>query len=320
VSGIVVGFGAGMLATVNPCGFVMLPAFLAYYLGGDQQAADAEGGRRLPGRLSHGVAVGVAVSAGFAGVFTLVGLLVAIGLRQLVTVVSWAAVAIGGLLVVLGVALAAGQQPLARLRLSAGGRLAPTGGRNGLGHVVAFGGAYAVASLSCTLGVMLAVVAQATATASPAQTLAVFAAFAVGAATVLVSVTVAAGLATASLVRLIGRVLPVVGRLGGAILAGSGAYLLVYWLPVLAGRPPAGVVAAVTERPSAVLSGLLDSHQTLVGALAGVLVVAGLLVVLVRRRHPADPGPAQALDGDCCAHPAGAGGVGGDPEPAPERG
>jgi cytochrome c biogenesis protein CcdA len=317
----VVAFGAGMLATVNPCGFVMLPAFLAYYLGGDQQghrAAGAGGGRRLPRGLSHGVAVGLAASAGFAGVFTLAGLLVAVGLRQLVTMVPWVAVAIGGLLVVLGAALAAGRQPLARLRLGKGGHLGPTnsiGGGSGLGQVVAFGGAYAVASLSCTLGVVLAVVAQATATASPTQTLGVFATFAVGAATVLVSVTVAAGLATASLVGLLGRVLPVVDRLGGVILALSGAYLLVYWLPVLAGRAPAGVLAVVTERPSAVLSGLLDTHQTLVGSLAGVLVVAGLLAVLVRRRHVSGPSRVQALDeeGGCCAHPAGRVG---DPEPA----
>ena len=28
-------FGAGMLSTVNPCGFALLPAFLAYNLGSD---------------------------------------------------------------------------------------------------------------------------------------------------------------------------------------------------------------------------------------------------------------------------------------------
>ena len=30
-------FGAGMVATVNPCGFLMLPSYVAFYLGGDEK-------------------------------------------------------------------------------------------------------------------------------------------------------------------------------------------------------------------------------------------------------------------------------------------
>ena len=43
-------FAAGMVATVNPCGFVMLPAFLTMYLT-DQQgdASDASEGRTAAG-------------------------------------------------------------------------------------------------------------------------------------------------------------------------------------------------------------------------------------------------------------------------------
>ena len=33
-------FAAGMLATLNPCGFTLLPAYLSYYLG---RADDEEG-------------------------------------------------------------------------------------------------------------------------------------------------------------------------------------------------------------------------------------------------------------------------------------
>lgn len=70
--------------------------------------------------------------------------------------------------------------------------------RRGARAAVGFGAAYALASLSCTLPVLLALVGQATATANPIQTLAVFAAYAVGATTTLVGVAVTAGLAGAT--------------------------------------------------------------------------------------------------------------------------
>jgi len=32
-------FGAGMVATVNPCGFAMLPAYLSFFLGIEDERA-----------------------------------------------------------------------------------------------------------------------------------------------------------------------------------------------------------------------------------------------------------------------------------------
>ena len=33
---VTLAFGAGLLATVNPCGFALLPGFLSFYLGGSE--------------------------------------------------------------------------------------------------------------------------------------------------------------------------------------------------------------------------------------------------------------------------------------------
>lgn len=101
-------FTAGLLATVNPCGFAMLPAFLSFYLGTtDSRRPNGSG---APGwRLGHGLAVGLAVSAGFAGVFVAAALLAAAGLTLLVRLVPWAALGIGLALVGLGGWLLAGR-------------------------------------------------------------------------------------------------------------------------------------------------------------------------------------------------------------------
>jgi cytochrome c-type biogenesis protein len=94
VTTVVLAFTAG-LATVNPCGFAMLPAFLSFHVGATDHADHPDAG----GRLGHGLTVGLAVSGGFAGVFVVAALLAAAGLGVLVRLVPWAAVGIGLVLV-----------------------------------------------------------------------------------------------------------------------------------------------------------------------------------------------------------------------------
>lgn len=285
-------FGAGILATVNPCGFAMLPAFLAFYLGED----DFPPGQQA-GRLANGLAVGAAVSAGFAGVFIIAGLIVSAGLRSLVGYVPWVAVVIGGALVAVGAAMVAGRH----IGVSFGEHFRP-GAERSWRRMVIFGAAYAVASLSCTLAVLLAVVAQALATHNPLQMLAVFGAYGAGSATVLTALAVAVAGAKAGLAGVIKRLLPVAGRLAGAVLVLSGAYLMSYWLPALGNGTGRGRAAiGLPDQLSAMLSSVLDGHRGLFGVLALALVVAGTAAaVRARRAQPGPGGPAGSEPSECC--------------------
>jgi cytochrome c-type biogenesis protein len=283
-------FGAGALATVNPCGFAVLPAFLAYYLG-DEDQTDV-GGDGLS-RVGQGFVVGLAVSGGFAAVFTIAGLLVSLGLRSLVGAVPWAAVVIGAALVVAGLAMLAGR----RVALNLAKHVGPGTGRSWR-RMFVFGAGYAVASLSCTLAVLLAVVAQALATSNPLQMLGVFAAYGLGAATVLVALSLSAAVAKAALVGGIRRLLPVVERVGGAVLVASGAYLVAYWLPALVGSTRRG---GVTDGFSARLMEFLDGQQSALAAVAVTLAVAGVALALWLHRRQPSPAGTPEDDADCCA-------------------
>ena len=64
-------FSAGMLATVNPCGFAMLPAYLSYFIG----AGEAERRMRPGANVARALAVGASVSAGFMVLFAVAGML-----------------------------------------------------------------------------------------------------------------------------------------------------------------------------------------------------------------------------------------------------
>jgi cytochrome c biogenesis protein CcdA len=230
---------------------------------------------------------GTAVSVGFTAVFTGSGVLLAVGLRQLTQAVPWAAVGIGGVLVVAEVVVAAGREIGPRL----GGGFGAGSGQ-GWRRMAGFGAAYAVASLSCTLGVLLAVIGQAVAAASMAQLVVVFAAYTVGSTTVLVALAVGAAMASAALARVMGRLVPVVTRLGGLLLIGSGGYLIAYWLPALTGGVgPAPGVGALAEAPSAGLTGFLEEHLGLVAGVGVMLLVAGAVAAGLRRRsrRPHDP-------------------------------
>jgi cytochrome c biogenesis protein CcdA len=218
-----VAFAAGTVATVNPCGFAMLPAFVSYLVG-EPAAGEAET-REAPlvVRLWRAVRVGVVVTAAFVGVFAAVGLVFAFLSRAVVEVVPWAALIVGVLLVGWGLVVLAGR---ARLVL----RLPYLGGGGGeRSSALLFGVGYAVASLSCTLPVFMAVVAGTFATRGVLASTSGFVAYAAGMGTVVLAVAISVALARHRFVGFLRRQGRHVERGSGAVLAAAGAYLTLYW-------------------------------------------------------------------------------------------
>ena len=83
-------FARGMLAAVNPCGFVLLPTYLLYFLG-----ISNTNGVVQRGSLGRAFAVGGAVSSGFLVVFVVIGAVAeyftdwVVGNSKYVTLVDW---------------------------------------------------------------------------------------------------------------------------------------------------------------------------------------------------------------------------------------
>lgn len=134
---------AGMLAAFNPCGFALLPGYLALFL-------TAQPTRH--GTVRIAVEVGAAVTAGFVAVFGTVGAAVtvlSVGLGPWLSVVTFVA---GLVLLVVGVLLLSGRDVGVRLPRA---RLAISGSVSGM---IGYGIVYATVSLSCTLPVFLVAV------------------------------------------------------------------------------------------------------------------------------------------------------------------
>jgi cytochrome c-type biogenesis protein len=217
----------GMVATVNPCGFAMLPAYLSYFLGLEDSEAEVP-----RASVAQAVRVACAVAAGFLAVFALAGVAVELTSLPVQENVPWISIVIGVALCALGVAMLCGFEPSVRLpRLDRGGRTRT------VGSMFVFGVSYAVASIGCTLPLFLGAVAGTMTRDSVVEGVMVFGVYGLGMTLVLLALTVAVALARTSIVRFLRGAQPYVGRVAGGLVALAGAYVAYYgWEEVRAGR------------------------------------------------------------------------------------
>jgi cytochrome c-type biogenesis protein len=205
---------SGMVATVNPCGFAMLPAYLSYFLGLDDDTETTPAGAAR---------VALAVSAGFLAVFALAATLVQVAEVPVAKYTPWVSVVIGLALTGLGIAMLTGFELVVRVpKLERGGRARTAG------SMFVFGVSYAIASIGCTLpGFMVAVVGTIE-RESFVEGVGVFVVYAMGMALVLTALTVTIALARTSVVRFLRAVQPYINREAGGLVLLAGMYVAFY--------------------------------------------------------------------------------------------
>ncbi|WP_373189887.1 cytochrome c biogenesis CcdA family protein [Halolamina sp.] len=223
----IVGFAfvAGSVTFLAPCAYPLLPGYVSYYLGrtteGDESPR-AAGGLSTRVRLGRALVVGTLVSLGVFGSYGLLAVVVAVFGTRLLGNVAILELVVGGLLVGLGTAMAAGiELPTPTVQL-------PTRRRSGLNYV-GFGVLYAAAAAGCTAPVFLAVTAVAFGASSGVGVLTLLA-YAAGLALPLVGVTVATAFGRDALVgRIAGRT-ELIHRLAGVLLVVAGVVQLYFYL------------------------------------------------------------------------------------------
>ncbi len=284
-------FAAGMVATLNPCGFAMLPAYLSYFMGLQEED------RSRGSAVRSGFAVGAVVSLGFFLVFGIAGFVITIGFRSLTAWIPWVALAVGIGVVGLGVAMLAGYQ------MSVGLPKAKRAGRGtGWGRVFTFGVSYAIASLSCTLPVFLSVVATQLTQRSIVGGAAVFFAYGLGMSLVLMGLTVVIALGKQSLVRRLRGSARHINRISGAILVVAGLFIVWFWgTEITAGAASLGTSTAfrfVENASQTALNFVADNTWIVAGSLLALLGVAALSMRRKARHVPSndDDGAATSKD------------------------
>ena len=274
-------FAAGMIAALNPCGFAMLPAYLALVVNGEQTSRPRAVGRALTATA--------AMAAGFLTVFGLFGLLTVSAASTVQQYAPYLTLVVGVVLVALGLWLLSGRELTALSWNSArlGSRWTPT---TRLGSMFGYGVGYAVASLSCTIGPFLAVTGSSLRTGSLLDGVLVYVAYAAGITLVVGVLAVAVALANSALIDRIRRVLPYLNRISGAVLIMVGLYVGYYGLYEIrlfrGGGSAQDPVIGAAGRIQRALAGWVYQHGAWPWLLAvGLLTVVGGALWVRRRRR-----------------------------------
>lgn len=271
-------FVAGMVAAFNPCGFAMLPAYLTLVI-------DPQNNGQLTA-VRRALAATASMALGFLVVFGSFGLLTVSVASTVQRYLPYVTLAIGAILVVMGVWLLSGRELRTPNLVGGSGRWAPTAR---LGSMFGYGVGYAIASLSCTIGPFLAVTGSSLRRGSPAQGVLVYLAYAAGIALVVGVLAVAVALASASVVDRMRAVLPYVNRISGLILVVVGLYVGYYGVYEIrlftAGGSADDPVISAAGRLQRALAGWVYQHGAWPWLLVGGLLLAAAVVAWTRRRR-----------------------------------
>ncbi len=270
-------FSQGLLAAINPCGFVLLPTYLVYFLGMENLRPGAE-----RASLLRAIKVSLAVSAGFMSIFVVIGAVTKLSTNFFVENAQWVALIIGLCLVILGVAMLFGYRlPFTTPKMDIGER------DRSVRSMYVFGLAYAVASIGCTVPGFTAVVLGSFSTDGLTTGIAAIALYGVGMALVVTGLTVTLAFANTALLRILRRGMAWFEQLAGILLILTGMYLCWYWYSSITDGSGGRVVAKATTW-NGKLENFVLNNQAAVVWVGVIVIVAAVVTALARqRREPA---------------------------------
>ena len=258
-------FLLGILAAVNPCGFVLLPTYLLFFLGMREETdlGTSE-------RIRQALVVSSGVSVGFLGVFLVIGIISRLFTQWIELNAKYASFLIGFALLFAGLRMMTGWIPKFAMPQIGGGQ-----NRNFRAMTI-YGVAYAVASIGCTIGFLTTAVFGSIAVNGFVSGVISIVLYGLGMAMLVMALTVSLAFAKTGLVTMIKSRMRIVERFGAVLVTFTGFYLIWYWF------------AAISERSSTVFVSKVENYQTKVvswiqnqGAIPLAILLSLVLVVAI---------------------------------------
>lgn len=269
-------FGSGLLAAVNPCGFVLLPTYLTYYLGINGRSAE-----QRDGAVGRALVVSLSLSAGFMSVFLVVGSISRLFTDWINQNAKYVSLVIGLAMVGLGVAMLFGYRlPITTPKLDVGGR---TKDRT-VFSMFLFGIAYAVASIGCTIGPFSATVLGTIDTEGFATGLVAIALYGSAMSLLVTALTVSLAVAQGGLLRFLRTGMKYVELASAVVMIVSGLYLAWYWYNDIRERYDDQLTGNVLDWQERIQQ-WIDDNRALLAVVFGAVVLASVVVALQQRRR-----------------------------------
>ena len=267
-------FGSGLLAAVNPCGFVLLPTYLMYFLG----VSGRPGTQRATVRRA--LLVSASLSTGFMTVFVIVG-----GISRLFTDwlnqnAKYVALLIGIALVILGIAMLFGYRlPFSTPKLETGKR------DQTVVSMYVFGVAYAIASIGCTLGPFSATVLGTIDTDGFFQGVIAVVLYGVAMSLLITTLTVTLALAQGGLLKSLRTGMKYVEVASAIVMILSGLYLTWYWFNDIRNKYDDNLTGRVLNCQERIAQYIDDNRLVLAIVFAVIVSIALTYTVVSRRRE-----------------------------------
>ena len=271
-------FTQGLLAAINPCGFVLLPTYLLYFLGMENLRPGAE-----RTSISRALAVSLSVSGGFMSVFIVIGIITKWSTSWFSDKAPYLSLVLGLGLVVLGIAMLFGYRlPFTTPKLDIGKR------DRSVRSMYVFGLAYAIASLGCTLPGFVSVVLGGVTTDGVLTGAAGIALYGLGMALLVSGLTITLAMANTALLKGLRKGMEWFEYVAGVFVLLTGMYLAYYWYSDIREQYDNGVVTEATSWQET-LSRFVERNQTTVVVLSSIVIAAalGFAILNKRRHHPA---------------------------------
>ncbi len=266
-------FGSGLLAAVNPCGFVLLPTYLMYFLG----VSGRPGTQRATVRRA--LLVSAALSAGFMTVFVIVGGISRLFTNWLNQNAKYVGLLIGLALVILGIAMLFGYRlPFSTPKLETGKR------DQTIASMYVFGLAYAIASIGCTIGPFSATVLGTIDTDGFLQGIFAIVLYGVAMSLLITTLTVTLALAQGGLLKSLRSGMKYVETASAVVMILSGLYLSWYWFNDIREKYDDNFTGRVLNWQERIAQYIDDNRLVLAIAFA-IIVGSALTYTFVSRRR-----------------------------------
>ena len=263
-------FILGVLAAVNPCGFVLLPTYLIFFLGVREETE-----LTASERIRRALVVSSGISIGFLAIFFVIGVISRLFTQWIELNAKYAALAIGVVLVIGGARMLSGWTPkFATPQL--GGAQTKT-----FRATVVYGVAYAVASIGCTIGFLTTAVFGSIALHGFVSGVFSILLYGLGMAMLVTALTVSLAFAKTGIVTIIKNRLHIIQRLGAIFVTMTGVYLVVYWYGAISEERSTSFVTRIERWQTSVASFL---QQQGAFRLAIVLTLIVIVAMVVSRR------------------------------------
>ena len=264
-------FVLGVLAAVNPCGFVLLPTYLIFFLGTREEPnlSTAE-------RLRRALIVSSGISIGFLAIFFVIGVISRLFTQWIELNAKYASLAIGVVLLVGGARMLTGWTPkFASPQMN--GVQSKT-----FRATIIYGLAYAVASIGCTIGFLTTAVFGSIALNGFVSGVFSILLYGLGMAMLVTALTVSLAFAKTGLVTVIKSRLNIIQRLGAFFVTLTGVYLMFYWWAAISETRSTKLVARIERWQTRVASFLQQQGAFRLAIVLSIIVATA--IVLSRRK------------------------------------